>query len=214
MKQQEIIKLNRKLKNDKSADARINELKKQLKGIQENYQKKVYFILKEILDLRRKQIKKYGLGGLSREKGINLTIHQIMYIFGYAYISSFTMGKINSGQLRLSTALFIIKQDLRFREPLYQNKAVQMYLGGKLKTTELSRLSTAIIFDNIISNKEIEKADKQLINMSYSIQEYMKLVKSKQNLFSDRKTINYIINQLDRFDDLLENTLAVGEKLK
>ena len=214
MQQIQIQKLQKKLSKDKSINLRIEKLKKLLKGVQEDYQRKVYFILKEILDLRKTQIKKYSLGGLSREKGINLTIHQIMYIFGYEYISSFTKDKIDKGQLRLSTALFIIKQDLRFREPIYQNKAVKMYMDGRLKTTELSRLSAAIIFDNVIFDKEIDKANKQLINMSFSIQEYMKLVKSKQNLFSDRKTIRYIINQLKRFEDLLEHTIKFGKKLK
>lgn len=214
MKQILIQKLRNKISNDKKTEIRINELKNQLNNIQEDYQKRVYFILKEIIDLRKTQIKKYSTGSLSREKGIKLTSHQIIYIFNYQYISDYSHSRIDAGQLRVSTILFIIKQDLKFREAQHQNKVVKMYLGGKLKTTEISRMSKAIFFDNVNYEKEIEKANKQVILISYSIQEYMKTIKSKQNLFSDRKTINYIINQIDRFKNLLEHTLKFGDKLK
>ena len=210
----QIQKLKKKIVKDKFIEEEIRELKKDLKSIQHDFQKRVYLILKRIMELRRTQIKKYGLGGLSREKDIGMTIHQIMYIFGYEYISDYTMQKIDSGQLKLSTALYIIKQDLRYREPIYQNKIVQMYLDGKLKTTEISRLSIEILFDNVLKDREIDIANKQLINISFSIQDFMKTIRSKRNLFSDKKTIRYLINQIDRLKELLEHSIKHGEKLK
>lgn len=212
--QQYLNELYRKQEENKKVDSQVEELIKQLKNVQESYYERLYAILKSIIVLRQKQIKNYGQTSLSREIGIDLTSHQIAYIFGYEAISSYTKSQITNGKLKLSSALFIIRQDKRYRNAFFQDKVVKMYLEGKLLTTEISRLSNDIIFGKVKSNTEITKANKQLVRMTYSIQEYMKVVKSKKNLFSDKKSIGYLINQLDRFRSLLQDTLKTGEKLK
>lgn len=197
-------KLIQKLKVEKAIDIRIEELKRQLRKITHDYHRRVYFILKEIIELRKKQIKGYGISHLSKEKGINLTSHQIAYIFGYRFISSFVMDKIDKGELKVSTALFIIKQDQRFREPTPQNKAVKMYLEGKLKTTEISRLSSDIIFNKVNYKKEIKKANKQLINMGFGLQEYIKILRCKKKLFIDTKSLKIIQKESKALKELTQ----------
>jgi len=195
----------KKIKNSAS-DKRIEELKKQLKKVHKDYYKKVYYILKEILQIRKQQMKGYGESKLSTEKGINLTCHQISYIFGYRFVSTFTLKEIEKGRLKVSTALIIIKQNIKFREPTYQNKVVKMYLDGKLKTTEIGRVGAETILSHVISGKEISLANKQLIHYSFYTQEMMKTINSKRNLFSDEKILRYLKGQMKRFSNLLADT--------
>lgn len=193
-----IKELNQKREKDRVIDEEVDKIKEKINNLQENYQKELYLLLKQMLKLRQRQMKGYGINSLAKEHGLNLTTHQIHYLFGYEHISQYAHKKIDNGEIKLSTALYIIRQDLRFREAQHQDKAIKMYLEGKLKTTEISRLSHEVIFGNVVQNKEIEKANKQLINMSYSLQEYMKTVKSKKKLFTDKKTIKYLMSQCDR----------------
>ncbi len=210
----QLRKVHRKIKKDKVVESRIQELKRLLKKTSEDYQKKVYFILKEILELRKAQMENYGISSIANEKGVDLTHHQVLYIFGYEAISEYAHNKIAVGQIKLSTVLYIIRQNVRFREAEHQNKAIDMYLSGRLKTTELGRLSYEVIFDNVINDKEVERADKQLINISYALQDYLKTIRSKENLFSDRKTLSYIKNQMEKMIGEIDRIQKFGERLQ
>lgn len=206
--------LNEKKELDRQIEEEIVRLKKRLNEVHETYQKEVFLILEQILKLRQKQIKNYGVNALANERGINLSNHQIHYLFGYRFLSKFAHNQIDKGNLRLSTALYIVRQDLRYRIHDFQDKAIKMYLDGKLKTTEISRLSADIIFNRVNQGEEIDKANKQLINMSFSIQEYTKILKSKKNLFSDKKTLDYLKSQTNKFIELQQSLKVLFNRSK
>ena len=189
---QKIMKYQHDIKKNKEIDMQVEGLIVEFKKTASDYQKKIYLILKDIIELRGKQISGYSVSNLSKEKGIDMTPHQLSYLFGYRYISDFTMGKIDEGKLKTSTALFIVRQDKRFREAMHQNKAVKIYLDGKLKTTEIARISSDIIFDTVNIDEEVSIANKQLIRMGFQMQEHAKTLRCKIKLFSDKKSMGMI----------------------
>lgn len=206
-RQQQILKFQKKIKQEEHIENKIKQLKRELKKVHNEYHKKVYIILKEIIRLRKQQMKNYGIGELANERDIDLSYHQIAYIFGMDYLSEKTKDLIASGLLKTSTALFVIKQHHKFREPRFQNKVINMYLKGVLNTTEISRMANRIIDDNVNMNEEIKHANKQLQTLMWIIQDKIKFVKSKRKLFTDTKTIQYIIAQNQKLTKELRDIL-------
>lgn len=199
---------------DNKIDLRIEELKRELKNVQEDYYRRVYVILKEILNLRKQQIKGYGLNNLAKEKGIELTAHQVNYIFGYEHISSHSKQLMDRGRIKPSTLLFIIKQSNKFREATYQDKVVDMYLDGKLKTTEISRMSAENILNNIITSTEVSRADKSIVHFIGYLSNILKDLRSRENLFTDRKALKMIKSLCEKIISEVERIEKFGKNLK
>lgn len=196
-----------------SIDEQVKNLIRQLNKTNEDFQKKQYMILCEIIRLRKKQIKGYSPSSLSHEKGINLTTHQIQYLFGYRYISEATHREIDKGNLKTSTALWLIRQNMKLREEPLQNKAVKMYLDGKMNTSELGMLGTDAIEKDVISNK-IEDADRDAMRIIGFIEEIIKRLTIKRNLFTERHILIKIKRGAERIIEKVDDVLNNGEGLK
>jgi hypothetical protein len=214
MSKQQLFKLQSKIGKEKSVNAQVENLKKQLKLISDDYYIKSYQILTKIVQLRRTQIKGYSYYNLHKEEGIDLTQHQINYIYGYKYLTDFTKKEIEKGTLKTSTALYIVRQDKRYRSVEVQNRVVKEYLSGKLKVDEISRLKEQLVFDKRGYGEEIVKADKDLLSCYYKIEEIIKLIKSKRNLFSSLTIVSDLISQSEKLIKELEIVKKFGEKIK
>lgn len=201
------------LEKSENIEGRIKILIAKLNSLREDYFKASYSILNKILSLRKTQIKGYGISHLSKEKGLNLTSHQIAYIFGYRHISPFVMEKIEGGQLKTSTALYIIKQSTKFRKPEYQDKIVKMYLQRKIDTSQISFMSAENILKGVISDKEINQADKLAIRILNYYKQGLKELRHREDLFKDRNVINQIRLCGERIVEQSERILKFGKNL-
>ncbi len=196
------------------AEAQIRLLIAKLNKVHEDYYKRAYLILNQILKIRQRQRFQYGFTDLAREKGINLSSHQISYVLNYKYISPTNLKRINRGNLRVGTALFIIKQNKEFRKPELQDKVVKMYLDGKTNTSILSRLSNRIVLDNIVENRDIKEADMLALRIYHILEERLKMLKARKNLFSDVQILHSIRNAGARIVEEAENILKFGQNVK
>ena len=183
---------------------KIERLKRQLHFVVDNYYEKIYEILEEIISLRKKQLKKYNMADLANEKGIGLTYSQIGYIFSYKYFSDETRKKIREGNLKISTTMYIISQDVRFRESQQQNEVIDMYLRGEITTEEISRLKHPLILDKDKFDERVVKADRYALKMIYKIKGLKRASENNKLFFSNNK----IFNQLCEEAKMLNETLS------
>lgn len=196
------------LKREKSVDVQVEILIERLKQVQESYFEEMYTILNQILRLRQNQIKNYKARSIAKERGINLTDGQIAYIFGYKYITPFTLDKIERGVFKVSTTLFLIKQDIRFQIPEYQNKVVDMFIKGKINTSEISRLSFESIITGQITKRDISLSNKQAVKIEEKLLDILKDIRIRKNQITDKQVLKAIkrtclkiLNELNEKDN-------------
>ena len=199
---------------EEEINKKIERLKKQLRFVVDDYYEKIYEILEEIISLRRKQMKKYNIADLSNEKGIGLTYSQINYIFSYKYISNETHKKIREGNLKLSTIMYIVNQDVRFRDSQQQNKVIDMYLRGEITTEEISRLKHPLIFDQDKFDERVVKADRYTIKMIYKIKGIERAAENNKLFFSNNKIFNQLCREVKILNETLFKIKEENEKLK
>lgn len=175
------------MKNQQSnIDKKIEELKVKLNKIYDNYYEEIYTILLQILKLRQQQIKGYSVSNLAREKNINLSSHQITYIFNYKYISKKSKKLISQKKIKSSTLLYIIRQNLKFRKPKYQDKAVKMYLNKKISTRGIQKLKYERIFNKKQKSEATNTALTQFVNAYNTLSTLNMLVKDKGYLIKNK----------------------------
>jgi len=201
------------IEREENIDGQVKLLIAKLNALHEDYYKKAYIILKRIFTLRTNQMKGYGYSNLAREKGINLTPHQISYIFGYRFISPKVMEKIDRGKLKTSTALYFIRQSPKFREPKYQEKAIDMYLENKITTSQVGRLSVENLMENVISDKELNKSEKCSNRILYNMKNHLRDLRIRENSFKDRNTINQIRLTSESIAKQCEQILKFGKRI-
>ena len=114
-------------------EERVVELKANLDKLISVYSYNAYYILNEILTLRRQQIKGYELSKLSKEEGIYLMESQIRYIFGWRYATPTSIKLIESGKIQASLVLYLIRRGRIFREPKKQDEVIDAILTKKIK---------------------------------------------------------------------------------
>lgn len=191
--------------DEMSMDNQVKLLIKQLNQLQEDYYKKAYNVMNEIIRIRKRQIRGYGINDLHKEKGIELSSHSIQYIFGYRYLSGFTLEQIDKGNLKTSTALYIVRQNMKLREPLLQNRAIEAYINGKMNTCDLGIMGINALSKNVINDKAIEKADKDLNRIYITLEHILQKIKHRRDIFKNLKTINKIRGKISALDKELED---------
>lgn len=192
-------------------NAEVEQLKDKLRKINEDYRMEAYQILKRIMILRKTQFPNYGFGELAKEKGIDMTYHQIAYIFTIEHLSKKTRKLIDEGKIKPSTAIYIVRQNIKFQEDENQDKVIQMYLDGKVTTTEISRLSNQILTGKLDLVSEEQIANKQLQSFQHILTNKLTLLRNKRMLFSDIKTIDYTINRCVAIIDELNKIKVEAE---
>ena len=203
-----------RFQNDESVNARVENLKSQLKLVNDNYYEQAYYILSQIIILRRTQIKNYGQTNLASEKNIGLSRHQIYTIMCYKYISKENLHKIGSGKLRTASVMYIIRSDKKFQEPKYQNKAIERMEKGEFNIRETHRIKEYIFNEKLNYKEESHKADRQLSGIMSDIQRAYYLIEQKENLFTDKKLVQSVINTAERLIKKLNAVLNFGKRLK
>lgn len=182
-----------------------------LNKLQEDYYKNAYVLLNAILVIRQRQIKGYKSSDLARERGIELSTHSIQYIFGYRYLSKNTLTEIDKGHLKVGTALYIVRQNEKLREPSLQDKVVKYYMDGKITTCDLGIMGINAIEKGVINNKSISQADKHLNNIYLRIRHISQMVNCERGLFNNIKTIDKIRKSIQELDNDLR---IIGDKLR
>jgi len=197
-----------------SNNAKIEVLKKQLRVLTDDFYLRAYKILCEIVRLRKMTIKGYTVSNLSREEGIELTQHQINYIYCAKYLSEKSKRRIRTGKVKSGTVLYLIRQDLRFRNPVIQDRTLKKMMDGELKIDEVARMKEQLIFDNVDYDEETVVADKSLLNIIYNLNEIRKSIEAKRNLFSSLSLIKSAITQAENVEKELDIVRRLGKKIR
>lgn len=211
---QKLKQLQQRIGKDESVNAQVENLKSQLRLINDNYYQQAYFILRQIINLRRTQIKNYGQQNLAREKNIGLSRHQIYTIMCYQYISKENLEKIDRGKLRTASVMYVIRSDKKFQEPKYQNKAIEKMEQGEFNIRETHRIKEYIFNEKLDYKEESQKADRQLSGIMADIQRATNLVESKENLFTSKKLVQSTINATEKFLKSLEAVKSFGKRIR
>ena len=141
-----------------NVEEKITNLKQKLKILKGNFQMDVYKILKEILTLRQSQITNYKVRTLAKEKDIDLTEHQIVYYFGFDYLSSTSKSLIECGELNATTFLFLLRRNVEFRKHDIQDLIVRRLLDKKITTAQIGTLT----LDNLLHISKTPEAKKKM----------------------------------------------------
>jgi len=195
--------------NEQEIEQRIEELKKQFIKTRENYIFKTYKLLNEIFKLRKRQFPRYTIADLSKEKGLDLTYHTIVYIFRLKDISPNTKKLIDSGRLRATSAIQLIKNTNVVRNDFnMQDKLVDKFLKGEVSIKKVSQMSK----DNLVSFIEeeynpLEEDRKILLRSIYELKrvanvisknkEVFKIKEYRNKLMENNRILQLAINNLD-----------------
>lgn len=211
---QKLKTIEKRFVNEESINARVENLKVQLRLINDDYYRQAYNILTQIINLRKTQFKYYDQRKLATEKNIGLSRHQIYTIMCYKYISKENLEKIEKGKLRTASVMYVIRSDKKFQESKYQNKAIERMESGEFNIRETYRVKKYIFNEKLDYNEESQKADRQLSGIMADIQRAIKLIESKENLFTDATLIESTIKQAEKLIRELYTVLKFGKRLK
>lgn len=200
--------------DNNNIEKRIEELKKKFRTIYDNHYEQMYEILNEILLLRQKQIKKYKISNLANENGINLSPHQIQYIFSYRFISPYTMEQIKKRKFKISTAIYIIRQHIKFRNPIHQDKVVNMYINNKIGTREIQKLKEEKFFSKEQISVAKETANKLFVEMYDKIITHKRTIKNNGYLLTNKNLLLSVIQVTDGMLKDLKDLLKTNKNLK
>lgn len=202
------------LKRFTLVDKKVQHLINKLNKLNDEYQFKVYLILKEILKLRQTQMKKYTINSLANEKEINIVAESIQYIFGFDYLTKTTAQLIKDKKLKASTYLHIIRRSTELKKPLAQNKIIKDYVDGKITSTEISHIPMKALIHKTRQNynKESVLIGTKII---YRIENIKAYLKSNKKLLINKeinKSIKRVAKQLQKVTRRLKWNTNVQEK--
>lgn len=162
-------------------EEKIKELIKRLDKVEDDYYLSVYKILKQILELRQSHISNYKIATLSHEEGIKYSPQQVLYLFTFDYATPRSWELINSGKLRASTFIFIMRRSTQFRNSKIQDKLIEKYMDGELTSSMISHLNSQQILHFVDSSNEMSDYDKIVLETLYALRRINnKIIRSKK----------------------------------
>lgn len=203
--EQQIINIEEFRGKDERIDARINELKENLKKIYDDHHYKIYLILKEILLLRQNQINGYNIKDIHKEKDLNMSDDRVRYYMGFDYITEETRKLIDSRHIKSSTVLFILRKAVEFKEPEMQRKIIDQFLLGNINTSELSHVPKEELVARVNSQTETPDSRTICFKIYYKLKELRKAVRYQKSILLDKYSNGKLLEEAQKLVDDIKN---------
>lgn len=186
-------------------EQRIKELIKKYNYIKDESYYQLYLTLKEIFELRKSEDYDYTHEDLAREKGLNVSVATIKYVYGFEYFNERTKKLVEEEKITARAVLWILRRNKIFRETSFQNDIIDRVISGNLTISEMSHLHTDTILKKISEDKPMsddvlifEQTMSELRRARYKIINYTNYFNKKDH---KERIINYlkgIIKELER----------------
>ncbi len=186
-------------------DERIEELKEKLKNLHYNYNYNVYKILKEILELRKKQIKNYEIPNLAKEKGINFNEGAIYYIFGYEHASNKSLELIDERKISASLIMTIIRRSILYRKHQLQDKIVNAVIDNKINSYQIKNIPPLKLIEMIDKNNlDLGKEDFS-ISIIQKANRLKREIELNKNMFNDNELKDRLKKVVRELNEIVNN---------
>lgn len=164
-------------------EEKVINLVKEFNKVKDKAYREMYLILKEIYDLRKKENEFYSYNSLAREKGIDVSVNTIKYLFGYEYFTPETKEHIKKGNINERSALALLRRSQEFRDKGIQNKTIKAIVNKKISMTEISNTPSDIVLRRVNGGKGITENEKYFLETYYQLRRIHYRIKSYKDYF-------------------------------
>ena len=194
----ETKELKDEFRNKLATERKIKELKEEFRKFTKSKVGEMYRILSAIVKLKQLTNKRYRLRSLEREKGIDLSSQQIRYISSFQYMSSYSKNLVEKGIIKDSAVCFLIHRWGILQQPQWQNKAIKMFVEGKLTISQTAEMKQKDFLSFLNGKYKFSTDEKYLISATKTLRSMLFRIRQRGKIISNSKYKEGLLRELER----------------